>query len=81
MNLRGFKNLIRKMLCLPVYKTRAQINSVSIVDNNEPLVQIVETNKLKINKDPNTKLRKSIFPAMTDHKVRQSVYKKISYRK
>ncbi len=74
---RNFKNFIRKNLGLPVYKTREEINAVPIVENGELLVPITETRKLKINKDPHTPLRKSSFPAMTDHKLRGAVYDKL----
>ena len=74
---RKLKNFIRKNLGLPVYKNRVEINAVPIVDRKELLVPIIETLKLKINKDPHTPLRKSSFPAMTDHKLRKTVYDKL----
>lgn len=75
--IRNLKNFIRLILCLPVYKTRVQINDVNIIDNNEPLVPIIETEKLKINKDPKTPLRRSSFPTMVDQKVRKAVYENL----
>ena len=59
---------------LPVYKTRDEINAVVINDNNEPLVEIIETEKLKINRDSKTMLRKSEFDAVIDHKIRKTEY-------
>ena len=77
MKIRTIKNFIRKTCGLPVYKTRVEINDVLIFDNGEPLVEIIETEKLKVNKDSHTPLRKSSFPAMTDHKLRKTVYEKL----
>ena len=75
--MRMLKNFIRNILCLPVAKTRDEINKIPIIDNREALVEIIETEKLKVNKDSHTPLRKSSFPAMTDHKLRKSVYEKL----
>lgn len=74
MNIRSLKNFIRSILGLPVYKTRDEINCVIIVDNGEPLVDITEIGKLKVNFDPKTSLRKSEFDAVMDHKIRKTAY-------
>lgn len=65
------------MLELPVYKTRAEINAVPIVENYDPIVVFTETEKLVVNKNPKTLLRKSSFDALVEHKTRKTVYEKL----